>query len=83
MGSDGFALYEALYPRAIEHYVKGKGFTLSNSDKDNVMKAAQHFAAYWHRDGRIPQDEDGKPDWWTVYGMIQDHFRQWTKGMIQ
>lgn len=83
MGNDGFPLYETVYPHAIEHYVKANGFGFTESDKHNVTTAALHFGTYWRREGRFPKNESGEPDWRQIYGQIQDHFRQRTKGMIQ
>lgn len=77
---DGIPLFDKVYLLAIEHYVKGNGYSLSHSDKQSVTEAAQHFDKYWRSKGKFPQDKSGAPNWWEIYGMIQDHFRKWTKG---
>lgn len=83
IGNDGFPVYDKVYPLAIEHFTRANGCSLSESDRKSVTKAAQHFGAYWRSDGRFPKEDSGEPDWWEIYGQIQDHFRQWTHNMIQ
>lgn len=82
IGVDGFPLFDKVYPLAIEHYVNDGGYSFSNSDRQNVAKAALHFDKYWRSVGEFPKEESGYPKWLTIYGQIQDHYRQWTNGMI-
>lgn len=82
IGNDGFPVYETIYPLAIDHYLNASGYSPSSSDKQSVTKAALHFDKYWRTVGDFPQEESGEADWFTIYGQIQDHQRQWINGMI-
>ncbi len=82
IGNDGFPVYEAIYPRAIDHYLGAIGYTPSSLDRQSVTEAALHFDKYWRTVGEFPQKESGEPEWFTIYGQIQDHQRQWINGMI-
>lgn len=70
--SEGFPNYEQLYPLAIEKHM---GRELLPEEMAYVKKAAKHLDNYWRSRKQYPQ-KDGKPDWVTIYGQIQDHYRQ-------
>ena len=75
VGSNGCPVYSRLYPDAVEHYVRANALELGAEDRLDIAKAAKHFESYWRARGEFPQDENGNPDWFIIYGQIQDHFR--------
>jgi hypothetical protein len=80
--SDGFPAYLEVYPNAIRHYVEAKGLEISTAGAGQVADAARHFMSYWRSRGQFPRDSCGNPDWFTIYGQIHDHFRQWVNGKV-